>query len=537
MILNNSHQTGIFKYSDEVYFEKGDFVVDGTCIYVCESSEPVMGIRPSLDTSRDYYSEYPGNKITTASEYYDYVDSLDRNETVEDKYVSSHVLCEILENMYFGFGDNGIVDDHVIYNPNTGIEYSIRGVREILDNSYTDVLNDIIRDNDLNNGLIKISRNLPEIRDLLVASSSELESSVVILKQYTYRNTSDSIPFRVQELMDPEKNKLYYRFSKGSIDDNDNIDFTDASVSSWKNLYSDNEDILNKLSAIDDYYNRKIQETEDIYRIIEGRYCYREVIETPENGIGTNQTLLKAGRDKDLLSIDNFDYPFYVTVIIKVPVDSSNNIYRNYSTTIDVHDSQEATEIYNLQDGITITSSIITIDDEEVLSLRSSVGVIKNIYYRDDTLGRPRYRVDVTSNIVESHPEYMESVSVSGGIKGTEYFYTGDTVTLTVVPTQLAIDEGKWLGWVMEGDENNILSTDYEYQLTMPSHDISYIAKFEAECTITIDENIPAGGEAYFVDSCTITLDSNNGNGSVDFVDTYRITLDSNEEQGSVNFT
>lgn len=533
MILNNSHQTGIFKYSDEVYFEKGDFVVEGTCIYVCESPQPVIGIRPSLDTSRDYYSEYPGNKITTASEYYDYVDSLDRQETVEDKYVSSHVLCEILENMYFGFGDNGMVDDHVIYNPNTGIEYSIRGVREILDNSYMNVLNDIIRDNDLNNGLVRISRNLPEIRDLLVASSSESESSIILLKQYTYRNSSDSTPFRVQELMDPEKNKLYYRFAKGSVNEEDNsIDFTDASVSSWKNLYSNNEDIINKLSAVDDYYNRKIQEAEDIYRIIEGRYCYREVIETPENGVGTNQVYLKAGRDKDLLSIDDFNYPFYITVIVKVPQDGGN-IYKNYSTTIDVHDSQGATEIYNLQDGITITTSISVVDDEEVLNLRSSRGIIKNVYYRDDTLGRPRYRVNVTSNIVDLHPEYINGVSVSGGIKGTEYFYKGDIATLTVDPTEEG--EVKWLGWVIEGDENNIISTDYTYQLTMPSNDVSYIAKFEAECIITIDENIPEGGEAFFVEECVITID-NNGNGDVDFEDTYRITIDSNEEQGSVNF-
>lgn len=532
MILNNSHQTGIFKYSDEVYFEKGDFVVDGTCIYVCESPQPVIGIRPSLDTSRDYYSEYPGNKITTASEYYDYVNSLDRQEAVEDKYVSSHVLCEILENMYFGFGDNGMVDDHVIYNPNTGIEYSIRGVREILDNSYMNVLNDIIRDNDLNNGLVRISRNLPEIRDLLVASSSESESSIILLKQYTYRNSSDSTPFRVQELMDPEKNKLYYRFAKGSVNEDNSIDFTDASVSSWKNLYSNNEDIINKLSAVDDYYNRKIQEAEDIYRIIEGRYCYREVIETPENGVGTNQVYLKAGRDKDLLSIDDFNYPFYITVIVKVPQDGGN-IYKNYSTTIDVHDSQGATEIYNLQDGITITTSILVVNDEEVLNLRSSRGIIKNVYYRDDTLGRPRYRVNVTSNIVDLHPEYINGVSVSGGIKGTEYFYKGDIATLTVDPTEEG--EEKWLGWVIEGDENNIISTDYTYQLTMPSNDVSYIAKFEAECTITIDENIPEGGEAFFVEGCVITID-NNGNGDVDFEDTYRITIDSNEEQGSVNF-
>ncbi len=61
MLLNNSHVRGIFKYSDDVYFEKDDFVVDGNCIYVCISGEPIIRKQPSLDTEHLYYSEYPGD--------------------------------------------------------------------------------------------------------------------------------------------------------------------------------------------------------------------------------------------------------------------------------------------------------------------------------------------------------------------------------------------------------------------------------------------------------------------------------------------
>ena len=49
MLLNNNNVRGIFKYSEDVEFEKDDFVVDGNCIYICESSEPIKGVRPSLD--------------------------------------------------------------------------------------------------------------------------------------------------------------------------------------------------------------------------------------------------------------------------------------------------------------------------------------------------------------------------------------------------------------------------------------------------------------------------------------------------------
>ena len=138
MLINNINIRGIFKYSEDVKFEKDDFVVDGNCIYICTSE--VIGVQPSLDTEHLYYSEYPGDKIISASEYYDYVRNTERGLQVDDKYVSAQSLCEILENMYFGFGDNGIIYDHVIYNPDEGIEYSIRGAKEHLDYSSKNVL-------------------------------------------------------------------------------------------------------------------------------------------------------------------------------------------------------------------------------------------------------------------------------------------------------------------------------------------------------------------------------------------------------------
>ena len=225
MILNgNNSVRGIFKYSDDIEFEKDDFVVDGNCIYICKA-DSVIGEKPSLDTAHLYYSEYPGDKIASAAEYYSYLMAIERDEQAEDKYISAQTLCEILENMYFGFGDNGTVYDHILYNPNTGIEYSIRGVREVLDYSTPNVLDIVLRNNSLSNGLIRISRNLPEIRDLVMDDSAS-ESDVVILKQYTYLDSNDFMPYRVQELMDPEKNRLYFRFSKGESLDEGGVDFT-----------------------------------------------------------------------------------------------------------------------------------------------------------------------------------------------------------------------------------------------------------------------------------------------------------------------
>ena len=76
MLLNgNSHVQCIFKYSDDIEFEKDDFVVEGNCIYICTSAEPVKRKRPSKNP--DYYTAYPGDKITTAEEYYNYFNTRD----------------------------------------------------------------------------------------------------------------------------------------------------------------------------------------------------------------------------------------------------------------------------------------------------------------------------------------------------------------------------------------------------------------------------------------------------------------------------
>ncbi len=388
MLLNNSHVRGIFKYSDDVYFEKDDFVVDGNCIYVCISGEPIIRKQPSLDTEHLYYSEYPGDKIISASEYYDYVRSTERDQNIEDKYVSAHSLCEILENMYFGFGDNGILYDHILYNPNTGIEYSVRGAKEILDYSTPNVLDQVLRKNDLNNGLLKVSRNLPEIRDLVTDGSSS-DSDVVILKQYTYLDSNDLIPYRVQELMDPEKNRLYFRFAKGEGLDDGGHDFTDAIVSKWKNLYSSNEDAIEKLNALEDYYNQRVQEEEAKVARISGKYCYREVEATEFNHLGENVVYLRPGETRDIKSRESFDTsPCLLNILIKVQIDS--NVFRNYSIVIDAKDACDSnirTETYQVSDDISLTSSFDTTESVQKLKLSVSSGVIKNIYYRDYTLG------------------------------------------------------------------------------------------------------------------------------------------------------
>ena len=105
MIINNTNVRGIWSYSSDLVYEKGDFVVVGDRIYICKASG-VQGIEPGKENSRDYFTEYPGNMIRSLEEYYNIVNN---PQASDDLYISSRVLNEILQDSYFGLGDSGII--------------------------------------------------------------------------------------------------------------------------------------------------------------------------------------------------------------------------------------------------------------------------------------------------------------------------------------------------------------------------------------------------------------------------------------------
>ena len=277
MIINNTHVQGIFLYSSDVDYERGDFVVSGDSIYICTASNPtdtlrntVSGIDPATDTTGNY-KMYPGDKISTAQEYYDYVNNRlywnykNTKEEVEsalevdagtliikgtvtsrsalpknkeegdvyrvgtdstgyeyayvpykiDKYISGNVLNQILQDSFFGVNEEGVITNYVYTNTddegNEVLEYSIGGsLANIEDNK---ILNAIMKSPDLNNGMFNVSRALSEIA-AYVNRGANTES--VLVKQYTYLDTSGGDRrVRIQELVDPSLGSIYYRWSEG----------------------------------------------------------------------------------------------------------------------------------------------------------------------------------------------------------------------------------------------------------------------------------------------------------------------------------
>ena len=109
MILNDGkHVQGIFIYNPDIEYELGDFIVEEDCIYICKSGSPVKGKKPSKYPS--LFNPYPGNIITSLDEYKEYLVSPNGKE---DKYISSNILSGVLQDMYFGFGDSGLIGSYI----------------------------------------------------------------------------------------------------------------------------------------------------------------------------------------------------------------------------------------------------------------------------------------------------------------------------------------------------------------------------------------------------------------------------------------
>ena len=183
--------------------------------------------------------------------------------------------------------------------------------------------------------------------------------------------------------MDPEKNRLYFRFSKGEALSEGGVDFTDAIVSQWKNLYSSNEDAIEKLNAIEEYYNQRIQEEESKVARISGKYCYREVETTEYNHLGESTIYLRPGETRDIKSRESFNTsPCLLNILIKTQ--ASSGVFRNYSLVIDAKDACDSvtnSESYLVGDGINLVSTFDGSESIQTLTLTvSGGGIIKNIY-------------------------------------------------------------------------------------------------------------------------------------------------------------
>lgn len=290
MIINNQKVQGIFIYnqdSSQIEFTKNDLVVSGDSIYVCDA-EVISGVDPKDDTDYEYYRPYPGSKIITASEFFQYVNS---GETIEDKYISSQTLKGILQGYQFGLGMTGIITDYVDKNGETSLSLS----------SVSDKpLDNLMLTEDLNRGMVKISPLLSQIVDgelngvpfsvLFGYLVKEGVDYCLLLSQYTYKS-GDTTYVRLQELGSPLTGITIYRFitwEEGEFPGDSSV------ISSWRSVYSYTSAVKNKLDALQAYYSELAKQQKARVDSLVGSFRFRElassygdVVEIQDSGVYT----------------------------------------------------------------------------------------------------------------------------------------------------------------------------------------------------------------------------------------------------------
>lgn len=385
MIVDNTTSfRGIFNYSDTASYEKDDFIVDGTRIYICTANNPtsvvngkciVSGIRPSDSSnlrSKENFLPFLGDQVCTLEEYDKYLEDRLNNLTTEDKYISAALLEQVLQRLSFGYGKSGVITSADNYINN---ELDLDEPSSILDK--------ILQKPELNNGIFTISRDLPEIKSLFYyslkeaikgAEESELgykgaldlyyigSSKVVLLKQYTYDDGigADSSRWRLQELIDPVTGETFFRSSKGTrVDDGWSFD-TKTSFAS--NLSGCNFSIAEKLRALELFKQQEIIDLQNTKQSLIGTFRF------------VNYEIDSTKNEVSILRTSNVGTVF--TILVRTL--GKGSVYRNYSTTINVLDSRNETNYY-LSDDVNLT---VNVSDTTIKFTVPTGNFISNIYYR-----------------------------------------------------------------------------------------------------------------------------------------------------------
>lgn len=377
MKINNKQIQGIFLYNETIEFTYGDFVIDEGCIYTC-ISDSVSGKKPSEDTVN--YRAYLAEKTASLEDYYDYVNNSAEGIN-KDLYITSQVLCGVLQNIMFGVDNRGI----------------IQSPEELGLDSGGSVIDAILHVEDWNSGMVKVSREVA-FRDFFgpidYQKSSEYaqtnypeeDKKSVILKQYTYLDTGEnreSLRYRIQEIIDHVTGRTWYRYSKGTLGLENKWEFNSASPWKRSTIFQKDLDEFNKIN--------------DNYKTLKENYI-RE-IDSLKTRFKFNSISLKNYTTSVEISIGDggVSSKSLITVVSRDTLATDSNIWKSYSTTFSIaeffrQDSSTSERIYKLSDTLFIEINKSS-DAKIMISLvkRSSSGgwigsengEIVNIYYQN----------------------------------------------------------------------------------------------------------------------------------------------------------
>lgn len=385
MILNNTHIQGLFVYSDDIEFEKGDFVVLGNTIYTCIAENPtnldnntVSGRNPSTDPEN--FAPYLGDKIDNINDYFNLISN--SSSSNKDGVLSAHLISEILNRYLLGMNEKGIISEYIYNGDEDNDILSISsGLSNFLESKDKESILDNLLTSEINNAVLKISRNLPEIKNLLPSVNNEdlifnkSNLSYVILRQYTY-STSETDYSRLQEIIDPAYSITMFRSGSGTLSEDGKINIID--IGDFKRSYLE-IDFMDNVRKLQKIFLDKITDLEKTKKSLINSFRFKEV-----SSINNSEVFFQCDNPdgNNYVNISGFDKEsFVITVITQI-----GNV--NVTTTIDILDSYleigGITSYYLMESSYLIVKpGTNTVSRPKEVSISVNNGKIVNIYYRE----------------------------------------------------------------------------------------------------------------------------------------------------------
>lgn len=323
MIINGTTNVpGFFIYDENAQYQKNDFVVENGTIYVCDpekndddisessindSSISISGEVPSKSKN---FSPYLSNLMSNSIE--EWTNFLESNGTTEDKYINLKSLSSILNMYQLGTQGKGIIGSSILYNKyseeaytyvqgNSDENSSILGINKFQD--YNNILGEIMTSDEVNNAVIRVSRDLPELANLglnisdasiLYKDSRSIDINSCILRQYSWIDENNRLN-RVQEITDHLDGSIFYRAAV-KLGDNDWSspgNFITASMSDTA--------VKTRLNSILSIYQSKLKTLEELKNKLKKNFRFKTI------GLNSSNSEIEIS-DKGAISINSYDW-------------------------------------------------------------------------------------------------------------------------------------------------------------------------------------------------------------------------------------
>ena len=314
MIINNVNITGIYIYDYAAVYEKGDFIVAGDKLYVCNGR--VTGKDPRDSSNRDIFKLYLSDEVASTNEVIEYIEN-GKSSELGQKLISAKTLGELLSRYMSGFNDKGIITNKITSDRSIIISDFFNNTTTVPSQSLNP-LDIILEMPTLNNVVFLVDK---EVVNSLSLVESNTTASIgvtgeIVLRQYTYTKSGETT--RIQELVDHRTASILYR----SVKKDPNTNTFSSLNTTWNTSLSHLRENIQSLNLVRNYYLdqcnklliKEVNSLEDFrYRSTKLRYGYdsSDTLRVPISMMHFNELSIELDKDWSgtlVFSLENNSY-------------------------------------------------------------------------------------------------------------------------------------------------------------------------------------------------------------------------------------